>query len=145
MRSFKFRLEAVSRLRDHAAREARDHLARELLAREASAAELERRAEALHAARRAARTADTGTLASWQALIERREREHHAATARLESHEHRVLDRQARLAVASREREALTKLETRHRDNHRRETARAEDAILADISVAAFHRSEKAA
>ncbi|MFN0154585.1 MAG: hypothetical protein ACKVUT_09415 [Gaiella sp.] len=145
MRPFKFRLETVSRLRDHAERDARDRLARELVAREASAAELERRADALRAARCAARTAAAGTLASWQVLIERREREHEVAVAHLEKHERTVLERQAHLAVASRERDAISKLETRHRAEHLRAVARAEDAILGDVAVAGYHRAEKAA
>jgi flagellar export protein FliJ len=141
MRPFRFRLETVRRLRDHAEQRARDGLARELRAHAALEGHVAERQTAVVSARVRSRDADPRVWASWQAYIERREREREAAAAELEDQETRVEAQRGALSQAAREHRVITRLESKHRERHVQEQMRRQEAELGDI---AFHRDRAA-
>jgi flagellar export protein FliJ len=148
MSPFRFRLESVRRLRDHAERHAREALARELLAREEAVADVERIRELLHSARASVRGAgavDASTLTAWQAYVERRDRERRSAEDALEARERLVSLRRSELEQASRDRDVLARLEARRRLEHRGAELRAEQELLGELAIAAHRRTEQLA
>lgn len=141
MRPFRFRLETVRRLRDHAEQRARDELARELSAHASLADDVRRSRDAVETACHAARVAPIGDRASWEAFIERRDREHRLAETELVRQGGRVAESRVQLGQASREHRAITRLEDKHRERHRDELMRRDEAELSDITSRAHARA----
>jgi hypothetical protein len=144
MRSFRFNLESVRRLRDHAERRAREEMARELGARELHASELARRTDALDDAHEGARSAHPTERAMWHVVIERRRLERARAQHALAEQDERVGESRARATDAAREHEMISRLERRRRDEHARADARAQEAELSDLATVAYRRSQGA-
>jgi hypothetical protein len=145
MRAFVFNLESVRRLRDHAARKAREDVARELGAREQHAAELARRSGAVDEARDGERSAHPSARAQWQALVERRRLEQLQARHALERQDERVDESRIRATDAARQHEILARLEQRRRAEHTRAVEQAQEAELGEIATTAYVRNRKAA
>lgn len=141
MRPFRFRLETVRRLRDHAEQRARDDLARELSAQAALADDVRRSRDAVSTARTGARVADVRARASWEAFIERRDREQRLAETELLRQSARVDETRVVLGQASREHRAITRLEDKHRERYADEQRRVDEAELSDIAGRAYHRA----
>lgn len=145
MRPFRFRLETVRRLRDHAEQRARDELARELSTHASLVDEHERSCGAVSAAAAGARDADLRARVSWQHFIERRERERSAAAHELRAQADRVDEQRGVLGQANREHRAILRLEEKHRARHQGELLRRQDAELSDIAIQAHRRAEAGA
>lgn len=141
MRPFRFRLETVRRLRDHAEQRARDDLARELAAHASVEDELRRSLDAVDSACEGARGADVLARASWEAYIERRGREQRLAETELEHQRARVEEQRSALGRASREHQAIVKLEDKHRERHRDEWRRKDESELSDLAGRAHRRA----
>ena len=141
MRPFRFRLETVRRLRDHAEQLARDELARELSFQASLEDDVRRSRDAVTVARTAAAHADVRSRASWDAFIERRSREQELAESELVRQAERVVQQREALGQASREHKAIARLEDKHRERHRDEARRADESELSDIAGRAFLRT----
>lgn len=84
----------------------------------------------------------TGTdLLERQVFLERVEAQRLLRVRELEQREAEVLERDAELATAASEHEALNRLRERRRGEHDREQARRELGVLDEIASARFHRS----
>lgn len=145
MRPFRFRLETVRRLRDHAEQRARDDLARALSAEASLADDVRRSRDAVESACQAARLADIGTRASWDAFIERRDREHRLAETELTHQGVRVEESRSVLGQASRQHRAIVRLEDKHRERYVAELRRADESELSDIAGRAHGRALRGA
>jgi flagellar export protein FliJ len=145
MRPFRFRLETVRRLRDHAEQRARDELARELSVHASLEDEVQRSSGAVAKASAGAGTADLRSRASWQHFIERRERERSSAQTELQQQTERVLEQRGVLGQANREHQAITRLEAKHRARHQDDMRRRQDSELSDIALQIHRRAEAGA
>lgn len=144
---FRFRLERVRELREHAEDRAREELASSLGAQLRGQAMLAAAAELVDAAHAAHRD---GTLAggpvpssdlhAHQLWAERLERQRADAELALERAGVEVDARRAALVEASRRREALERLKERRRQEHRTRSERIEGAALDEIALTAHVR-----
>jgi flagellar export protein FliJ len=143
---FRFGLEPVRRLREHAEQVAKDDLAREL-------AEAQRRADdasvadARLAAAHAAALGDGSVvpaheLAARRAFVERLERERHVALARVDEQANEVARSRAGLEQAAREHETLQRAKSRARRAHALETARVEAEALDELATIRHGRGD---
>jgi flagellar FliJ protein len=149
--SFTFRLERVKSLREQTEDQAREALAHELA--------LRLRGEALlrHAAHAASTARDTGLdavsrpgatgadLIAAQQWIEQAERRRREAALDLDRQEAEVTAQRAKLAVASRDREVISRLEARQRAEHDREAARVEQIALDEMALVVHRRGRQVA
>jgi flagellar FliJ protein len=144
--SFTFRLERVKSLRERAEDQAREQLAQELalrmrgeaLLRQAALTAATARDSGLDAVQRpGASGADLIAAQHWIERAERRRREAALDVDRLQAE---VAARRHALAVASRDREVLSRLEARQRAEHDRETARVEQNALDEMGLAVHRR-----
>ena len=150
--SFTFRLERVRSLRERAEDAAREELARELthrlrgeaLLREATEVASDARQAGLGTATRAGGASGADLLAA-QAWIERSERHRREAALDLDRQDAEVQAQRANLAVASREREVISRLEARQHAEHQREAARVEQIALDEMALAVHRRGQVAA
>jgi flagellar export protein FliJ len=145
MRHFRFRLESVRSLREHAEQRAQEELARELDAKAARMAELSLAREGLSAARGQATPtlgggATADVLRAQQAYLERRQHEERIALASVADQEHAVEVRRHQLGERAREREQIERLRDRRLREHQRARTRAEDASLSEVALAAHRR-----
>jgi flagellar export protein FliJ len=148
--SFRFGLERVKSLREQAEDSAREELARELALRMRGEAILRRAAAAAAAARdtgrdsavRGASGADLLAAQHWIEVADRRRRE---AALDLDRQDAEVDARRAALVEASREREVISRLEARRRDEHQRETARLAQIDLDEVALTVHRRRGVAA
>jgi flagellar export protein FliJ len=144
-RRFRFNLEPLRAVREHAELVAMRELAGEL----AQAAELQRELEATEFRLSAARSCDAAPataleLATRQAYLERVERELDEAKVRASVQEQHVASTRERLQHAAREREQVDRLEERRRAEHDAEQRRLERAAGDEISIL-MHLAESGA
>jgi flagellar export protein FliJ len=140
MRSFRFQLESVRALSEHAEAAARLGLAGELTAGLARAEELDGASRMLEDARRVVPLADGSVVSAWDLLaadayLQRREASRNAALDALLTQERRIEAQRNLLIEASRRRQTLEKLKLRRRSAHRAEQERAELAYLNEVSL----------
>jgi flagellar FliJ protein len=143
---FTFKLESLRALREQAEQQAREELARELARKAERDAELDAAEERLRDARaagqlEAGRTTSAHDLISFQAYVERRERERLAALEGARAQEEEVGVSRQRLEVAARDHALLERLKQRRAAEHRRAEARAEDAALGEIAINSHRRA----
>ena len=149
--SFTFRLERVRDLRERAEEHAREELARELTLRMRGEALLREAAEAVSGARDAGRGAfqrfgATGAdMLAAQAYMERAERDRREAALDLDRQEAEVEARRRALTAASRDRQAIGKLEERQRAEHKREMDRRDQIELDEVALGVHRRGRVAA
>jgi flagellar FliJ protein len=149
--SFTFRLERVKSLREQAEGQAREALAQELALRVRGEALLRAASHAAAGARDSGlgtvtRGGATGAdLIAAQQWIEQAERRRREAALDLDRQEAEVQAQRAKLAFASREREVITRLESRQRAEHERESARLEQIDLDEMALAVHRRGQLAA
>ena len=150
MRRFRFKLEAVRRLREQAEASAQEAYARELAlgrTRDAALADADARlsdARRLHGAV-AVRTAGAD-LRARQAFVERRELERTIAALDSRAQAERIEAGREQLTHAAREREAIERLKERQERAHAVASERAEHRLLEDIGLAVhLRRSRNAA
>ena len=149
--SFTFRLERVRDLRERAEEHAREELARELALRMRGEALLREASHAVDSAR------DTGSgvfrrfgatgadMLAAQAYVERTERDRREAALDLDRQDAEVEARRRALTAASRDRQAIGKLEERQRAQHAREVARREQIDLDEVALGVHRRRRVAA
>jgi len=149
--SFTFRLERVRDLRERAEEHAREELARELQLRMRGEALLLEATHAVDAAR------DTGSgifrrpgasgadMLAAQAYLERAERDRREAALDLDRQDAEVDARRRALTAASRDRQAIGKLEERQRAAHDREMARRAQIDLDEVALGVHRRGRVAA
>jgi flagellar FliJ protein len=138
-RRFHFKLEPVRALREQAELHAMKELADELAREAALRAEAEAAAARLAAARTAPQPVASGPeLRAHQVFLERREREVQQAHEQVGIQEQQVELRRADLEVASRDREVLERLKDRRRVEHETAAARAEQAHVAELTLARY-------
>jgi flagellar export protein FliJ len=149
--SFTFRLERVRDLRKRAEEHAREQLARELQLRMRGEALLMEATHAVSVARDAGRGAfqrlgATGPdMLAAQAYMERTERDRREAALDLDRQDAEVEARRCALTVASRDRQAIGKLEERQRAQHDREMARRAQIDLDEVALGVHRRGRVAA
>jgi flagellar FliJ protein len=140
-RRFHFKLEPVRALREQAELNAMKELADELVREAALRSEAEAAATRLAAARAMPQAVASGPeLRAQQMFMERREREVQAAHEQVGLQEQQVELHRAHLEVASREREVLERLKDRRRTEHERAAAAAEQAHVAELTLARYRR-----
>jgi flagellar export protein FliJ len=149
VKRFRFRLETLRELREHAEREAKEDLARELAAAERCAAAVDEAEARLAAARVEASTAAGAALTGEElrarrAFVDRRNEERLRALADAEAQSQRVLSSIASLEQAARERETLERAKSRARDLHEREQARVEATTLDEVAMLHHFRMQEA-
>jgi flagellar export protein FliJ len=140
MRPFRFQLESVRALSEHAEAAARLGLQGELTAGLARAEELDGASRMLEDARRLVPLADGSVVSAWDLLaadayLQRREASRNAALDALQLQERRIEAQRNLLIEASRKRQTLEKLKLRRRSAHRAEQERAELAYLNEVSL----------
>jgi flagellar FliJ protein len=145
-RPFKFRLERVRELREHAEDQAREDLAASLAVRLKGEAMLRAAAETLDGAQQARRQGAVGELSgsdllALQAYQERTERARESAALELDRREAEVEARRSALTVRSQERQVLERLKERRAADHRRESDRREGALLDEMALASHRRA----
>jgi flagellar FliJ protein len=148
-RPFKFRLERVRELREHAEDQAREELASSLAIRMKGEAMLRAAAENLddaHKVRRQSSITDLSgaDLLALQAYTERTERARESAALELDRRSAEVDARRQALTVRSQERQVLERLKDRRAADHRREAERREGVLLDEIAINAHRRQEAA-
>ena len=149
--SFTFRLERVKSLREQAEGQAREALAHELALRVRGEALLRQAAHAASAARLTSRElvsrhgATGADMIAAQHFVERADRTRREAALDLDRQDAEVLAQRANLAVASREREVISRLEARQRSEHQREAARVEQIALDEMALTVHRRGQVAA
>ncbi len=134
MRPFRFRLETVRRLRDHAEQRARGELAREIATQVALRDDLERQDDAVAAACDGARVSAVLDRPTWAAMIEQRRNARDVAATELARQHDRVQEFRAQLGEVSRDHKAVVRLEEKHRERHLRDVERATEAEVADLT-----------
>lgn len=146
-RPFNFRLERVRALRERFEELAKEELAASLSVRLEGEALLQA-ADELHAgamsARRDAREATGRDLVALQAYLERVERSREAAAVDLDRRDAEVDARRGALRAAARERQVLERLKQRRLDDHLRELARRDGALLDEMAITRHARAEGA-
>jgi flagellar FliJ protein len=148
--SFTFRLERVRSLREQAEDQAREALAQELALRMRGEALLRQAAHAANSARETGRElvsrgATGADMIAAQHFIERADRARREAALDLDRQDAEVAASRAKLAVASREREVISRLEARQRAEHQREAARVAQIALDEMALAVHRRGQVAA
>lgn len=143
-RPFQFRLERVRALRERAEQRASEELAASLThhrrGEENLSAAAERVAQA-HEGRRVTAQATGADLLAMQAYVERTQRAQQAAALDLDRREAEVDARRDALVHAARDHRALTRLETRRREEHALEVARVEGAVMDEVALTVHRRS----
>jgi flagellar FliJ protein len=145
-RPFQFRLERVRALRERVEDQAREELAASLSTRLKGEAMLHAASETFSDAQNARRTRSTSgvaghELAAIQAYLERAERARHAAELELDRRDAEVDARRSALQDAARDRQVLERLKERRHDEHVREAARVEGALLDEMALTAHRRA----
>jgi flagellar export protein FliJ len=140
MRHFRFQLESVRALSEHAEAAARLGLASELTAGLALEQELDEAATLLANAQGTMPLADGSVVNAWDLLatdayLQRREHSRIAAEEALILQERRIEAQRALLVEASRKRQTLEKLKLRRKAAHRADMERAELAHLNELSL----------
>src|SRR4051812_44384164 len=138
MKRFSFRLESVRALREQAEEQAKAELGRELALEAEGVAKVAAAADRLAEAAAAGSEGSGSGFAARQAYVERCERLVAAAELELALTRNRVEERRRALTEASREREMLERLRTKHLDAHTAETRRAEEATLSEVGLTMF-------
>jgi len=149
MRRFRFKLEAVRRLREQAESSAKEALARELaLGRTRDAALLEAETRLLEARKSAASAGTHGTSGydyrAHQAFVERRELERAIAALDSDTQAQRIEAGRQVLALAARNLEAVERLKKRRQREYALASERAENRLIEDIGLAFHLRIQKA-
>lgn len=146
--SFRFRLERVRVVRERKEKLAQRELADALSRRSSTVAELRTADADLEHARAEQRIVTTGAgavsaadLIARQAFLERVEAQRRMRAHELVQREAEVAERDAELATAASEHEALNRLRDRYRGEHDREAARRERNTLDEIATTRFRRS----
>ena len=144
---FRFRLERVRELREHAEDQAREALASSLGAQLRGEAMLRAAAEQVDAAKAARRDGAlaglpmaAADLMAQQLWSERLERQRADAELAVERASAEVDARRTALTEASRRREALERLKERQRQEHRAQMERIEGAFLDEIALTSYVR-----
>jgi flagellar FliJ protein len=142
---FRFRLERVRELREHAEDRAREELASSLGAQLRGQAMLQAATEAVQGAHVATREGaqaamSAADLYSQQLYVERLERQRADAELALERASAEVDARRGALVEASRDREALERLKQRKRMEHTAYVQRLEGAFLDEIALTSYVR-----
>jgi flagellar protein FliJ len=145
MRRFRFKLEAVRRLREQAETSAKEAYARELAlgrTREAALREADARLAAARAAQAspAVRPLDGADLRTQQAFLERRELEQAITALDSTTQADRIEAGRRLLSLAARNREAVERLKKRQERAHRLANERAESRLFEDIGLAVHLR-----
>lgn len=140
MRPFRFQLEPVRALSEHAEASARLALASELAAGMALGDDLDAATMRLDDARRAVPLADGSVVNAWDLLatdayIQRRESHRTAVAEALILQERKIEAQRALLVEASQRRQTLERLKLRRRAAHLAEQQRAELADLNEVSL----------
>ena len=148
-RPFNFRLERVRALRESFEDQAREELAASLSVRLKGEAMLraasDRYATAQDTRRQSASLEVSGEdLIAVQAYIERTSRARPAAELELDRRDAEVDARRTALLAAARERQVLERLKERRMEDHRRESDRAEGALLDEMALSIHRRTEAA-
>jgi flagellar export protein FliJ len=145
---FRFRLERVRAVRERKEKLAQRELADAISRRTSSVEELRSADAHLERAREQQRTVaaepeavKATDLLERQVFLERVEAQRLLRVRELEQRETEVAARDAELATAASEHEALKRLRERRRGEHDREQARRELGVLDEIASARFHRS----
>lgn len=143
---FRFRLERVRELREHAEDRAREELASSLGAQLRGQAMLQAATDAVRGAHSATRDgAHVGAMSAvdlhaQQLYVERLERQRADAELALERASAEVDARRGALVEASRDREALERLKERKRKEHVAHVQRLEGAFLDEIALTSYVR-----
>jgi flagellar FliJ protein len=138
---FRFRLERVREIREHAEDRAREELASSLGAQLRGQAMLQAAAELVDEAQAARRVGSVAgavpalDLQSHQLWLERLQRQRADAELAVERARAEVDSRRAALVEARRRREALERLKDRKRQEHRADAERVEGALLDEIAL----------
>lgn len=145
---FTFRLEPIRALREQAERQAQEALARELRRQRDRETELDAATRRVDDARgtgdlRPGTEVSGQDLRTFQAYMERVERERDAAAHGVAAQELEVDAGRSRLARASIEHETLVRLKARRRTEHDRAVARAQTARLDEIAIARHLRLQR--
>jgi flagellar export protein FliJ len=140
MHPFRFQLEAVRALREHAETSSRVELAAELAAGLTRERELGEATAMLAAARANAPIVDGSVVSAWDILatdayLRRRETARAAAAEAMSIQERRIEIHRNLLVEASRKRQALEKLKLRRKEAHRAEMESAELAHLNEVAL----------
>jgi flagellar protein FliJ len=148
-RPFNFRLERVRALRESFEDQAKEELAASLSVRLKGEAMLRAASESFthaQATRRESAVLELSgqDLLAAQAYIERTSRAHHAAELELDRRDAEVEARRTALIAAARERQVLERLKERRKADHRRESDRAEGALLDEMGILGHRRAEAA-
>lgn len=145
---FRFRLERVRALRERKEDLAKQELALALGRLSDSEGAVHAASERLARAQQERRSAATANgacsgadLLAGQAFLERVEHQRSAGVEALERSELEVADRGAALSRAAQEHQMLERLKQRHHNEHMRELARREGAMLDEIAIDRFRRS----
>ncbi len=145
---FRFRLERVRAVRERKEKLAQRELANAISRRSSSVAELRTADAHLEHAREQQRTVaaepeavKATDLLDRQVFLERVEAQRRLRARELEQREAEVAERDAELATAASEHEALNRLRERRRGEHDLEAARRELGVLDEIASNRFHRS----
>lgn len=146
-RPFQFRLERVRALREGVEDQAREQLAASLSTRLRGEAMLRAASESFSEAqenlRGSASSESSGhELVAIQAYLDRADRARQAAALELDRQDAEVDARRSALQAAARERQVLERLKERKREEHRREAARVEGALLDEMALTAHRRAE---
>jgi len=149
MRPFRFQLESVRALSEHAEASARLALAGELAHGLARGEELDEATALLEDARHALPLADGEVVNAWDLLatdayLQRRETHRAAAVEALILQERKIEAQRAVLVEAARRRQTLERLKLRRQSAHRAEQERAELAYLNEVSVLLHDRRARA-
>ena len=145
-RPFQFRLERVRALRERVEDQAREELAASLSTRLRGEALLRAATDEFSEAQaaRRERTASGAVgheLVAIQAYLERAERARQAAELELDRHDAEVDARRSALQAAARDRQVLERLKERQLEDHTRESARIEGALLDEMALTAHRRA----
>ena len=145
--TFNFRLERVRALRERFEEMAKEDLAASLSIRLKGEAMLqaaeELHSEAQHVRRsvQSARDMTGDDLVAYQAYLERTERGREAAALELDRRDAEVDARRTALTAAARDRQVLERLKERQLEDHTRESARIEGALLDEMALTAHRRA----
>ncbi len=147
MRPFRFQLESVRALSEHAEASARLALATELAAGVALGEELDQATSALEQAWNVP-LVDGSVVSAWDLLatdayIQRRENHRAEVIEALLLQERKIEAQRALLVEASQRRQTLERLKLRRKAAHRAEQERAELAYLNEVSLLLHDRRER--
>lgn len=145
MRPFRFQLESIRSLSEHAETASRVELAAELSVGLARERELAVATVLLEQARTSIPVVDGGEVSAWDILatdayLQRRESARVAAADAMIVQERRIEAQRNLLIEASRKRQTLEKLKLRRKEQHRIELERAELGRLNEVSLLLYDR-----